>query len=72
MGGGQGALLVSAVPPSIPDNPAVDLPTCLHAPRRVVLWELLTWELPWGATNPWQVRGCSSSAWPHCLFTVAA
>jgi serine/threonine protein kinase len=21
----------------------------------VVLWELLTWELPWGATNPWQV-----------------
>jgi serine/threonine protein kinase len=22
----------------------------------VVLWELLTWELPWGATNPWQAR----------------
>eukprot|EP00887_Chlorella_sp_A99_P008111 scaffold12.g8111.t1 len=21
----------------------------------VVLWELLTWELPWGTTNPWQV-----------------
>ena len=22
----------------------------------VVLWELLTWDLPWGTTNPWQVR----------------
>ena len=22
----------------------------------IVLWELLTWELPWGPTNPWQVR----------------
>jgi hypothetical protein len=21
----------------------------------VVLWELLTWELPWGPMNPWQV-----------------
>lgn len=21
----------------------------------VVMWELLTWELPWGVTNPWQV-----------------
>lgn len=21
----------------------------------VVLWELLTWDLPWGVTNPWQV-----------------
>lgn len=21
----------------------------------IVLWELLTWELPWGPTNPWQV-----------------
>lgn len=21
----------------------------------VVMWELLTWELPWGPTNPWQV-----------------
>jgi len=21
----------------------------------VVLWEMLTWELPWGPTNPWQV-----------------
>jgi hypothetical protein len=23
----------------------------------VVLWEILTWELPWGPTNPWQVSG---------------
>ena len=21
----------------------------------MVLWEILTWELPWGTTNPWQV-----------------
>ncbi|KAI7844427.1 hypothetical protein COHA_002020 [Chlorella ohadii] len=21
----------------------------------VILWELLTWERPWGATNPWQI-----------------
>ena len=21
----------------------------------VVLWEMLTWELRWGTTNPWQV-----------------
>ena len=21
----------------------------------VVMWELMTWELPWGVTNPWQV-----------------
>ncbi len=24
--------------------------------RRVVLWELLTFEVPWGASNAWQVR----------------
>lgn len=21
----------------------------------IVMWELLTWELPWGSTNPWQI-----------------
>ena len=21
----------------------------------MILWELLTWERPWGATNPWQI-----------------
>jgi hypothetical protein len=21
----------------------------------VVLWELLTWQLPWAAANPWQL-----------------
>eukprot|EP00889_Picochlorum_renovo_P002392 jgi/Picre1/29422/NNA_004810.t1 len=21
----------------------------------IVMWELMTWELPWGVTNPWQV-----------------
>ena len=35
----------------------------LLMPRRVVLWELLTWELPWGATNPWQVHGCRARGW---------
>ena len=28
-------------------------PHCLLC--SVVLWEILTWELPWGTTNPWQV-----------------
>lgn len=23
--------------------------------RSVVMWELLTWELPWSAANPWQL-----------------
>lgn len=28
---------------------------CAHC-RRLVLWELLTWAVPWGATSPFQVR----------------
>ena len=30
----------------------------------VVLWELLTWEMPWCSTglNPWQVRRSSGAA----------
>ena len=29
----------------------------------VVLWEVLTWELPWGPTNPWQVRLEDATQW---------
>jgi hypothetical protein len=31
----------------------------------VVLWELLTWELPWGTSNPWAiVAGVGSGGRP--------
>ena len=26
-----------------------------RSPCSVVMWEVLTWERPWGATNPWQI-----------------
>jgi serine/threonine protein kinase len=26
----------------------------------VVMWEVLTWQIPWSDANPWAVRG------PHC------
>jgi hypothetical protein len=32
----------------------------------VVLWELLTWECPWGKQNPWTVRTASAGMWICC------
>jgi serine/threonine protein kinase len=26
----------------------------------VIAWELMTWELPWGSSNPWGIVGCVS------------
>ena len=44
MGSGQ-AILFTAMPCTPAPAP----------PRSVVMWELLTWERPWAATNPWQI-----------------
>ncbi len=35
----------------------------------VVMWEMLTWELPWGTSNPWQVSslGGGGGSWQALL-----
>ena len=42
------AVAHAACPTVLPASP-------LYVSRRIVLWELLTWHLPWGASNPWQL-----------------
>jgi hypothetical protein len=37
--------------PALPTRPSPSASACCS----VVLWEMLTWDLPWGSTNPWQV-----------------
>ena len=39
------------VPPAAPPTPPL-----LHPPLPPqVMWEVLTWQLPWAALNPWQI-----------------
>ena len=30
----------------------------------VVLWEAMTWQLPWGSANPWTVSHAAAWPWP--------
>ena len=32
----------------------------------IVLWELLTWKLPFEDLNPWQVRAPATAVCSHC------
>lgn len=39
----------------MPASPTALPASAVYVSRRIVLWELLTWHLPWGASNPWQL-----------------
>ncbi len=35
----------------------------------IILWEFLTWRVPWHEYGPWQVRSCKAT--PLCLLWIA-